>query len=195
MTPSIKGIGMQLAIDGLHRVMESGLLTREQLEVRLQPSDLQILDDKIVPGLWYPIDTCGRLIEVAVESEEKNRADFLVRVGTLVAAELFSSEIYQNFISSAEKWGARSGKVMLGLTRLVLNFGEWSYDPGPPDGDWFTVEAAESEALPEVLRHIGQGSIAYLASRINKREVPVTSERPSPDRIVYRGWRNGIVPS
>ena len=175
--------------------MESGLLTREQLEVRLQPSDLQTLDDKILPGLWYPIDTCGRLIEVSVQSEGKAANDYLVRSGEQAAEKLFASEVYETFISSAEKWGARSGKVMLGLTRLVLNFGEWSYDPGPPDGDWFTVEAAESEALPEVLRHIGQGSIAYLASRINKREVPVTSERPSPDRIVYRGWRNGIVPS
>ena len=46
----------------------------------------------------------------------------------------------------------------------------------------------KAEELPEVLRHIIQGLIQYLCSRVFE-DTPLTilSERPTPDSIVYRG--------
>jgi hypothetical protein len=189
MEPCIKGVGMQLAVNGLRHVMDAGLLSREQLEARLEPADLKILDEKILPGIWYPIGTCARLIELAVEVEGNDPSDYLVRVGKRAAEEMFTSEVYESYLSSAEKWGHRSGRVMLGLTKLVLNFSQWSYDPGLPGNNSFTVEVTEAADFPDVLRYLAQGFIAYLASRVDPRPVVVISERPSPDRVLFKGRR------
>ncbi len=189
MGPCIKGVGMQLAVNGLRRVMDAGLVSREQLEARLEPADLKIFDEKILPGIWYPVGTCARLIEAAVETEGGDKSDYLVRVGKRAAEEMFSSEIYETYLSSAQKWGHRSGRVMLGLTKLVLNFSEWSYDPGLPGGNSFTVEVTEAADFPDVLRYLAQGFIAYLASRVDPRPVVVISERPAPDRVLFKARR------
>jgi hypothetical protein len=47
------------------------------------------------------------------------------------------------------------------------------------------IEVSEAAELPEVSRLAAQGFIEYTASRLTGADMRVTSERPTPDRIVF----------
>lgn len=189
--PSIKGVLLQLAIETLQRLMERGRVRREDLEARLSPEDLEILDDKIVPGLWYPIATLDRLLEITRQGRGADASpEAAVAVGVEAARRLFSSQIYRDYLANAESRGPRSaGGALVRLAPLLCNFTRWSYDPGPAEADCFVVEVENAREFPDVLRFVAQGCIQYLAERVNERPVRLTSERPSPDRIIYTGAR------
>jgi len=187
MGPSIKGIAIQLSIDAVRRVMGAGQLTQESLREKLRPEDLDLMEKEILPGLWYPIESCRRLIEAAVEAEGKESGDYLARVGTRIAKTFFSNPIYDQYITSAEKWGGRSGRIMINLPSLVLNFTKWSYEGDPHREKHFTVEVDEAKGFPDVLRYLTEGFIQYLAERVNGVPMLVTSDWTAADHIVFRG--------
>ncbi len=189
--PSIKGVLLQLATETLQRLMDLGRVRREELEARLAPEDLEILDQKIVAGLWYPVATLGRVLEITHQGRGVDGSpEAAVGVGVDAARRLFSSQIYRDYLASAETRGPRSaGVALVRLAPLLCNFTRWSYDPGAADSDRFVVGVENAREFPDVLRFIAQGCIQYLAERVNECPVRLTSERPSPDRIVYTGVR------
>lgn len=186
--PSIKGVALQLAVEAVNRLLDEGRISREELEVRLDPEDLRILDQKVLPGMWYPIDSLGRLVQItAEEAHGRGGVDAVVDVGVEAAEKLFGSELYRTFVSTAEKWGRRAGPTLVRLAPLLCNFTRWSYETGSAGGYRFRVRVDEAGEFPEVLRFIAQGFIQYLAQRVDDHPVRVVSERPAPDRIVYTG--------
>jgi hypothetical protein len=189
--PSIKGVLLELAVEALQRLIELGRVRREDLEARLSPEDLEILDQKIVPGLWYPIATLGRLLEITHQGRGVDGSpEAAVGVGVDAARRLFSSQIYRDYLTTAETRGPRNaGGALVRLAPLLCNFTRWSYEPGPPESDRFVVEVQNAREFPDVLRFIAQGCIQYLAERVNECPVRLTSERPAPDRILYTGVR------
>jgi hypothetical protein len=187
MIPSIKGVALQLAADGVRRVVRLGLLSEEDLRRRLRPADLKILAGEILPGLWYPIETCGRLIEIAAKADGGGDEAYLENVGARVANAFFSTAVYNPFVAAGEKLGSGSGKILITMTRIALNFTEWTYEHHDGEAGSFTIEITKAAAFPDVLRFIGLGFIKYLAERVNGVPALVTSERPSPDRIVFKG--------
>ena len=46
---SIKGVAIQPVVQLAHELLESGRISREQLEARLEPPDLHLLDEKVEP--------------------------------------------------------------------------------------------------------------------------------------------------
>jgi hypothetical protein len=53
------------------------------------------------------------------------------------------------------------------------------------DTDSSRIEVTEASALPEVSRWAAQGFVEYTASRLARATVVVTSERPSPDTVIF----------
>jgi hypothetical protein len=190
--PSIKGVVLELAIEAVRDLLESGRLRREQLEVRLTADDLALLDQKIVPGMWYPIATLGRLLEISTREQRiEGGMDAVVEVGVRAAKRLFSSQIYKTYASGLDGQSTRAaGLAFTRLAPLLCNFTHWSYDAGPENGDTFSVEVENAAEFPELLRYIAQGVIQYLGERVNQRPVKVSSRRPTPDRILYKGVRS-----
>jgi hypothetical protein len=187
MIPSIKGVALQLAAEGVRRVMQSGLIREADLPQRLTPGDLKIFNGDILPGLWYPIETCGRLIEIAAEADGGGDQAYLEKVGSRVAKTFFSTSVYNPFVIAGEKAGSRSGKVLISMTQIALNFTKWTYEPNGGEAGGFTIEITEAAAFPDVLRFISLGFIKYLAERVNGVPAIVTSLRPTPDLIVIKG--------
>ena len=58
-----------------------------------------------------------------------------------------------------------------------------SAEPGAEHGG--PVAVGPAAALPEVSRWAAQGFVEYTSSRLSGVTTRVTSERPSPDRIVF----------
>jgi hypothetical protein len=187
---SIKGVVLELAVEGVKRMLEEGRISRDEVEARLDAQDLEILEQKLLPGMWYPIDSMQRILELVTRDErDRGGLEAMTAVGVSAAERLFASEVYKNFVATAENRGRRAGATLVGLAPLLCNFTRWSYDPGPEDGNEFTVEVRDAERFPDLLRFLAQGFIQYLGERVNDAPVRVESERPSPDCIVYRGLR------
>ena len=64
LEPTIKGTAFESAVVDLCALVESGRLTREELEVRLTPDEIGYLEGKISPGFWYPMKSYMRLLEL-----------------------------------------------------------------------------------------------------------------------------------
>jgi hypothetical protein len=71
----------------------------------------------------------------------------------------------------------------------MFNFTAWSYRL---DGDTSIIEVTDAAELPEVSRWAVQGFLQYTVSRLRDTPVVVESERPAPDRVVYRFDRGGV---
>jgi hypothetical protein len=87
--PSIKGTAFQAVAMDLAKWVRDGRITRESVEARLEADDLRVLDDKILPGLWYPLACYRRMTELLWEIEGNRDPDYLLARGARAAERLF----------------------------------------------------------------------------------------------------------
>ena len=190
--PCIKGTVLQLAVEAVRRLCGAGLIERGQLEARLRADDLALLDGKVLPAVWYPIATLSRILEITTYGEvTEGGLEAVVDVGVRAAKRLFASQIYKDYMAKAEGWDPReAGASLVRVTPLLCNFTRWTYHADPAPSDTFRIQVQNATEFSDLLRFIAQGCIQYLAERVNRRPVRVTSSRPTPDQIVYLGIRS-----
>jgi hypothetical protein len=193
--PSIKGTAFQTVVLDLAKLLRERPGAREIVEARLEAEDLRLLDDKILPGLWYPLAGYRRMTELLWEIEGKRDPAYLLARGARAAERLFEAGLYQQMLRGeemgAEKrernegWTEFDGNLMTSLAGAIFNVSRWRYRRHPDDPNVNRIEVSEAAELPEVSRLAAQGFIEYTASRLTETDVRVTSERPAPDRIVF----------
>lgn len=190
--PSIKGVVLQLAIEAVHRLKSAGLIDRDQLEARLHAEDLALLDRKVLPGVWYPIATLSRLLEITTYGNVREGGlEAVVDVGIRAAKRLFASQAYKDYVTTAENWSPRdAGAALVRVAPLLCNFTQWTYHADPEPSDTFRIEVLNAAEFSDLLRFIAQGCIQYLGERVNRRPVVVSSTRPTLNQIVYLGKRS-----
>ena len=192
---SIKGAALHaLATDGAG-LLRSGRLSREALEARLEAEDLRVLDDKVLPGSWYPLACYRRMTELLWEIEGHRDPAYLLARGARTAERLFEAGIYQQLRRGEEigtqkrerneGWSASDGNLLTSLAGAIFNVSRWRFCNEPDDPSVNRIEVSEAGELPDVSRLAAQGFIEYAATRIAGAPVRVASERPSPDRIVF----------
>jgi hypothetical protein len=193
--PSIKGTAFQSVAEDVHHLVASGRLSRDALEARLQPEDLRLLDEKVLPGVWYPLATYRRLTELLMDVEGGGRPEYVVRRGARAAERLFAAGLYLQLErgdeiarrkrEQGEGWSEREGNLVASLAAAIFNVSRWRFTVDPQDARVHRIEVAEAETLPEVSRLAAQGFIEYTASRLAAGRVRVESERLGRDRIVF----------
>ena len=193
--PSIKGTAFQTVAMDLAKQLRERKSAREIVEARLEAEDLRLLDDKILPGLWYPLACYRRMTELLWEIEGKRDPAYLLARGARAAERLFEAGLYQQMLRGeemgAEKrernegWTEFDGNLMTSLAGAIFNVSRWRYRRHPEDPNVNRIEVSEATELPEVSRLAAQGFIEYTASRLTGADLRVTSERPTPDRIVF----------
>jgi len=193
--PSIKGSAFQSVVSDLTELIKAGKIAREAVEARLEAEDLLLLDDKILPGLWYPLASYRRMSELLWEVEGKREPAYLMARGARAAERLFEAGLYQQMqrgeeLGAAkrergEAWSEFDGNLMTSLAGAIFNVSRWRYRRHPEDENVNRIEVTGARDLPEVSRWAAQGFIEYSASRMTGVTVLVTSERPAPDRIVF----------
>lgn len=190
--PSIKGTAFASAVADLEAVLEAGRLSREQLEARLQPEDLHILESKVLPGEWYPIDSYGRIIDLLGDVEAGGSVRYHVQRGRRAAERLLQSGIYRQLDrarsrrSDVKNVEAASQliEVMLTVGRSLYNFGSWELLSDEPDDRTLAFEIRDAAALPESARYTIQGFVEWAAERIGgDRGVRVESRRVRRDCV------------
>jgi hypothetical protein len=55
--PSIKGSALSSVVEDVRALRDSGRISADRLEASLEAADLALLETKIQPALWYPIQS------------------------------------------------------------------------------------------------------------------------------------------
>lgn len=185
--PSINGTGFQSVADDIQRLIDMRQLTRAELEAQLTPDDLIILESKISPTTWVPIDSYRRVVDLLVAIEAQGDPEgYLFQRGWRAAERLHKAGLYSQFDATAEKWGMRVGKLLVTLGPALWNFTQWTFEfePGLPVRG-FRLVVREAAALPECARFTCHGFIEYLARSAAGLTLRVTSERLPGGMIIF----------
>ena len=179
----IKGAAVEPILNLTHELLDSGRISRDQLELRLEASDLGLLDSKVEPTLWYPIASAERIELFVAEVLGRDVEEMMREIGGAAARRILVQAGIRTFIEGARKHGERMGHILAGLGALVVDFGEWRFE-----GDIFSefrVQATEVEALPDTTRYATEGFIEVLAQELIERHATVSSQRPSRGHVVF----------
>ena len=191
--PSIKGTAFQSVADDVQALVAAGRLAPAELEARLPAEDLRILEEKVLPGIWYPLATYRRLTELLIAVEGGGRPDYVVQRGARAAERLFAAGLYLQLErgdeigaqkrARGEGWTEREGNLVSSLAGAIFNVSRWRFTVDSEAVH--RIEVSEAEELPEVSRLAAQGFVEYTASRLAGGPVRVSSERLGRGRIVF----------
>ena len=186
--PSIKGTAFISAVGDLQELIDAGRLSRDQLETRLRPEDVEIFDAKILPGEWYPIDSYGRILDL-LGNVSGGGMPYHVQRGRKAAERLLRSGIYRQLDKAieqrSEKDKASLISIMLTVGRTLYNFGAWEILPDQSTDRLLRFELRQMAALPENARVTIQGFVEWAAENIVGGRIRVESRRVTADRIVF----------
>lgn len=191
--PSIKGSALATVVEDLQRLRDTGRLAADTLEARLEPEDLALLEVKIQPALWYPIQSYRRLTEVLLELEGRGDTRYLVERGARAAERIWATGVYVQLQHGEEKARAardrgeviseRDARLITSLSGAIFSFTRWTYRLD--DESRAVIDVEEAEALPEVSIHAIRGFLEYTVSRLRGIETTIRVERPAPDTVRF----------
>ena len=191
--PSIKGSALSSLVEDVRALRDGGRIAGDHLEAMLEPADLALLDTKIQPALWYPIQCYRRLTELLLNVAGRGDPQYIVDRGARAAQRLWESGLYVQFqhgeekAASARRHGGvmsdRDARVITTLSGAIFNFTRWSYRTGEPDA---VIEVSEAADWPEVSVWAARGFLEYVVSRLRRVETRVEAVRVAPDRVEFR---------
>jgi len=193
MTPSaIKGTAFESAAGDVLRLVNDGAITREELEDRLEPEDLPLLDSKIMAASWYDIDCYARMIAIVRDVEGGGDDASLVARGRAGAERIAATGIYSQLTNVPEKrevYGERFGKIMVTLGPAIFRDVVFSHtrideETGPPG---FFLRLKVPRDFPDICRFPIQGFAGYVTEMSLDEPYLVTSERTASDLITIWG--------
>jgi hypothetical protein len=181
---TIKGVAFQSVAADVNRLRQSGAISEADLRSAIKSDEIKYLDETVVPGLWYPLGTYGRLLDLLCRKEGGDRSEYLIERGARAAERMMSQGAYRDFLASASRWGERAGQAMVQLSKALYGGTRWS---ASYSGEGRTAEIIVDEAgdFLDSARYAAQGFVQVLFARIEGAGVDVTSHRPRTDRIVY----------
>jgi len=186
--PSIKGTAYNSVHEDLHHMIDDGRVSRDQLEAALTREELEAFDSKVLASKWYPIATYRKLLSLVAEKEAHGRIEeYLVDRGWRAAERLKEAGIYRQLGSdegSHKSWGARVADLVAKISGLLYNFTRWSVDE-PNNPDIFHVIVDDTKDFVDECRFTAQGFVLFAASMMAGEKVKISSERPTPNRIIY----------
>lgn len=184
MPASIKGVALQSVTEDVHRLLREGRIREPDLAARLKEEDRALLDEMTVPGLWYPIASYGRLLDLLCEIEGGGDESYLVERGVRAAERMMQASAYRHVLQSADRWGDRAGAMMIQLAAGFYDFTRWRlrYDEA---AERYLLEVEDAADFPDAARRTAQGFVQVLFERMGGRPVTVRSRRPAPERFVY----------
>jgi hypothetical protein len=184
----VKGTAIASVVEDVNRLVLEGKLSREALDARLEAADLEVLEQKIVPALWYPIRTYGRLVQVLFEVEGRRKPDYLIERGRRAAERIRATGLYSQLSAGRGDWGDRIGKILVSLGPAMFKDSIWSFHILSTEGPlrWRIDMQVEAD-FPDLCRYSTQGFIDYLSAVHGGDRVRVSSERSAPTRISFFG--------
>ncbi len=188
MAGGVKGTAIESVIADVNRLVERGRISREQLELRLEAEDLELLDQKLLPSVWYSLGAYGRMTQLLYEAEGRGKLEYLFERGRRAADRIRAAGLYAQLTAARERWGDSLGSMMVTLGPAIYRDTDWAFRLlAGGNGLRFEIEISVPENFPDVCRHTTQGFIEHAATHASGQTVRISSERVSPTRIVIQG--------
>jgi hypothetical protein len=160
---SAKGSVVLGAVVTMRRHRREGRITSEQLTARLSQGALEMLEEKIEIGRWYPIQLLCELVDLDWEVGGRRDPDYLRKQGEQAAEMLFQKGIYEQLDYAKRAEPARAGddlvrraKLITSITGALYNF--LTFDVRLDDhGEELQIHYGNAAAFSEALRYMSEG--------------------------------------
>jgi len=190
MAGGVKGSAVASVVEDVNRLVAEGRITRTELEVRLERADLELLEQKVLPSTWYPLESYGRMTQLLFETEGRGSVEYLVERGRRAADRIRAAGLYAQLAVDRERWGERLGQMMIPLGPAMFRDTVWRIEQRDVAGSvHFGIDVEVPPSFPDPCRFQMQGFIEHAASHAAGQAIEVTSQRESPVRMVFRGRR------
>jgi hypothetical protein len=205
--PSVKGSIFKGVIDDLVRLVEKGRVSQGQVDARLAAEDLAFLETEINPAAWYPMESYARLMQVLGEIEGGGKDSYFVERGRASARRLMASGLYQQ-LAFLSRWDeaigstrstpsaliesyARNLRMVMSMASGIYNVGKWAVEPDPEHPGRVSIAVREASLYSEPMRLAIEGFLNECGRAAREGLVQLyTSERPSPDLLLFRMTRD-----
>jgi hypothetical protein len=197
----IKGTVISTVVEDVICLAEEGRVSSEELELRLEDSDLSLLETKIDPASWYDMGAYARMMELLRELEGAGDSHYWFRRGARSAARLIELGIYQQmeYLSRIEfpdtmdrkerlsAWG-RDLRLLVTLSGSLINFGQWRAVLDPEQTDRYRIEISGIAGVPDSFWHAAEGFLSKMMTHAHRDwpEICFIFHRINADRVVYR---------
>lgn len=192
MQACAKGSIVVGAVASLRHLRRSGRVRNAQIEARLSAAALELLEEKIDIGRWYPMSAFAELVDFEWELVAGRDPEYARQSGAKGAQRLFQSGRYQQ-LDFAQRTGrvenrealVRQSKLITTVTSMLYNFLEVSVGIDPKRPQELQIVYANATEFTEPLRYTTEGFMNAIneAQGSSRRW---TSERTAPDRVVFR---------
>jgi hypothetical protein len=199
--PSIKGGVFSLAIEDLSKLVADETISRDEVARRLEPGDLEYLDEEIRLTGWYDIRAYARIVELLKELEGGGSNEYLRMRGARSAEHLLQAGLYQQLEylkrTQLEQENdprarflafGRDLRLLATMSGTVLSFTSWKSKPDPAYDDRYVIEVSDANDFPETLCWTSDGFINQMATRHGEPAL-WGWDRPRRDFVIYRMLR------
>ena len=183
--PSIRGVLFQAIWEKLEDLIKSEVISRDEMEVRLEARDLALLEQKPEPCAWYALDCATRIAQLLVDKLGCDEVTLSVEAGRQATRRWLREGLFPVSVEDGTNLAEIAGELLLMLPEQLLNFGRWSFS-GSSISE-FQIDVVGAGAVPNHLRYAVQGGLETLVHHVAGHDTKVTSTRPSFDHIEYRG--------
>ncbi|GEM_PF-2029129 len=189
--PSAKGLIVIMGMVPVKRAIRAGRIAREDVELRLG-EHAEILDQKISPALWYPVEATGVFHEIMAEQLPVPRQTALVDQGISAVRHLSNQDIYGQLDFKGRSLDETRSRDVINFGRRVstiihsfYNFGEAVFEGDSEKKLNYYLRWTDIAPLPDSIRFVTEGFIQEIIANVNSTPMQVISKRPTPDRIEF----------
>jgi len=192
MKPSVKGILVVGVVVAVRRLRDRGGVSKQQLAARLGGEALELLDQKIDLGRWYPMQDFCELLDLEWEVAGNRDPAYMIQAGVLTADRVFDRGIYQQLDYAERAERAHSPEDVLRRARLITTITSSFYDflevqvrLDPENPRLLEIRYANAAAYSEALRYTTEGFMNQINRRFGSSRC-WTGLRPRPDLVVFQ---------
>jgi len=185
--PRVKGSLVLGAVLAVRKRMRTGQISEEQLEKRLSPEAIELLDDTIRVASWYPMRQMAELLDLDWEIGADRAPEYQRNSGRNTADHFAKTGLYQQVDFAKRNRSAETLDDVLRQSRLVCTLTSTLYDfvsarAEIEDGKRLHIRFENAGDFPEALRYSTEG---FLNEMTQRKKRLWTSQRPEPDLIVF----------
>jgi hypothetical protein len=190
--PSVKGSLLAGAAVAVRRLRDRGRVPPEQLAARLSGAALELIDQKIDFGRWYPVAAFCELLDFVWEVAGNRDPEFMRQAGAQTTGRLLDRDIYQqlDYARRVERVQSRDAlvrqaRLIATITDALYNFLEVEVCIDPERPDQLEIHYRNAAEYSEALRYTTEGFMNQI-NRLHGSSRSWTSERPRPDLAIFR---------
>jgi hypothetical protein len=191
--PCVRGAGFDSVLQDVRDLIAADQISEEQLAAHLEPADYDYLEQKMDAAGWYPVGSYRRFLELLCATDSNTSAEaYLIQRGAIAAERLRALGSFPMLEIETSELGVRALGVFITIADTLYNFTRWTGEPDE-DGTGYTVTVEDAADYPDAARYVAQGFLERGAVYVTSNPVLVSSQRPTPDRVIFRFEFGGVV--